>query len=95
MEPANSSAEIAKLKVSDAAVHVKPADIGVGFAATGTLAGLLRQKIVGDLEAFEFRKEHASVLAAIVIRIQEWKPSQVSLCKKTGKLGSRADVRKA
>ena len=49
LESANSHAKIAKLNVSDAAVHVKSADIDVGFAAVGTLAGLLRQKKVSDL----------------------------------------------
>ena len=34
----NSSAKIAKLNVSDAAAHVKPADINVEYAARGTLS---------------------------------------------------------
>ena len=59
----NSPAKIAKLNISDAA------DINVGFTATGVLAGLLRQKKVVDLQAFEFRKEYASMLAAIVRKI--------------------------
>ena len=50
------SCKIAKLNVSDAAGHVKPANIDVGFAVTGTLAWLLRQKKVSDLQNVEFRK---------------------------------------
>ena len=95
LESANSLAKLKKLNVSDADVHVKPADIDIGFAATGTLAGLLRHEKVSDLQAIEFRKEFASMLVAIVTKNIRKKPTQVSLCKKVGKLGSKADGRRA
>ena len=61
LKSASSPSKIANLNVSDAAVYVKPVDIDVGFAATETLVGLLRQKKVNDLQAFEFRKECTSM----------------------------------
>ena len=49
LESANSPVKIAKLNFQMHMFICNPADIDVGFAASGTLAGLLRQKKVSDL----------------------------------------------
>ena len=52
--------------------------IDVGFAAAATVSKALKEKI-SQLQALEFRKECATVLAVVVSKIQEGEPSSVPL----------------
>ena len=80
---ANIPLKISKVNVlAIGEIHVAASDIDVGFAATATMSKALKEKKISQLQALEFRKECATVLAVIVSKIQERSPLQFHFARK-------------
>ena len=89
LEAADTPLKISKLNVLAIENNVAASDIDVGFAAAVTVSKALKEKI-SQLQALEFRKEYATMLAVIVSKIQERSPLQFHFAKKTSKFGSKS-----
>ena len=48
LQEANTPAKIGRLNVMETAIHLAPSDIDVGFAATGTLNKVLKEKNISQ-----------------------------------------------
>ena len=71
----------------EAATHVAPSEIDIGFAAKTTLEKALRDKKISQLQVLEFRKECESMLVTTVTKIQERSPLKYNLARKFGSKG--------
>ena len=92
LQEANTPAKIGRLNVMETAIHLAPSDIDVGFAATGTLNKVLKEKKISQRQHFEFKKECSTMLAAIVAKIQERSPLKYSFARKLACLDPRLTV---
>ena len=92
LEGADSAYKIAKLNVLEAATHVAPSEIDIGFAAKTTLEKALRDKKISQLQVLEFRKECESMLVTTVTKIQERSPLKYNLARRLSSLDPRVMV---
>ena len=86
LKSADSPAKIAKLNVMETSIHLDPSDIDVGFAAASTLSKAVKEKKISEHEQFEFKKEHSTMLATMVTKLQERSPIQYSFARKLASL---------
>ena len=85
--------KISKVDVLAIENHDAASDINVGFTAAATVNKALKEKI-SQLQALEFRKECATMLAVIVFKIQERSPLQFHFARKLQSLDPRVMVSK-
>jgi hypothetical protein len=91
---ADTPLKLAKLDVSQTSHHVGASEIDIGFAASNSLSKCTREKTVSQLQALEFRKECATMLATIVSKIQERSPLKYHFARKLASLDPRMMVSK-
>ena len=94
LQAADSPLKITKLDVLEMANHVAASEIHVGFAAADTLAKALKEEMLSQLQAFEFRKECGILLATIVAKIQEMSSLEYHFARKLLSLDPRMIVSK-
>ena len=92
LQAANSQAKIANLNVLETGMHLVTADIVIGFAATATLTKALKEKKLSQLQMYEFKKECCTMLATIVVKIQERNPLKYSFYRKLASLNPQVIV---
>ena len=92
LEGADSAYKIAKLNVLEAATHVAPSEIDIGFAVKTTLEKALRDRKISQLQVLEFRKECESMLVTTVTKVQERSPLKYNLARKLSSLDPRVMV---
>ena len=94
LEAADTPLKISKVNVLAIENHVAASDIDVGLAAAATVSKAMKEKKISQLEALEFRKECATMLAVIVSKIQERSPLQFHFARKLQSLDPRVMVSK-
>ena len=92
LQAVNSLAKIAKLNLLETGIHLATADTNVGFAAMATLAKVLKEKKLSQLQMYEFMKECCAMLATIVTKIQERSPLKSNFTRKLVSLDPRLIV---
>ena len=92
LEAVGTPLRISKNNVLETVKHVATSQIDVRFSAAATLSRILKKK-VSQLQALEFRKECARVLAIIVSKIQK-SPLQCNFARMLACLDPRIIVSK-
>ena len=89
MEDADTPLKITEVYVLAIENHVAASDIDDGLAATATVSKALKEKKISQIQALEFSKECATMLAVIVSKIQERSPLQFHFARKLQSLDPR------
>ena len=66
----------------ETSIHLAPSDVDVGFAAAAALSKVTKEKKLSQQQVFEFKKGCCTMLAAIVVKIQERNPLKYNFVRK-------------